>query len=206
MKAFARAIARPRPARPHTGTRREKIRGILSLDIRRGNKPKLQSAAENPARRGFIFAPNVTHPIHEPTMILGLGIDVIETSRISEAMQRHGDRFKKRIFTDLERAYCEAMPSPMLHYAARFAAKEAFSKAVGLGMTQGVRWADIGIENEPSGAPRLRLQGRAADHAARLGAWAAHVSLSHSHGVAAAVVVLEGERPEDSPLPPSSTP
>jgi holo-[acyl-carrier protein] synthase len=165
-------------------------------------RPKLSAAVENAARRKLFFPPRATYPKNEPAMILGLGIDVIEISRIRDAMERHGNRFRKRIFTDVEQGYCEKMPQPLLHYAARFAAKEAFSKAVGLGMTQGIRWVDIGVENEPSGAPRLRLEGRAADHAGRLGAWATHVSLSHSHGVAAAVVVLEGEKPEDSPLPP----
>ncbi len=134
-------------------------------------------------------------------MILGLGIDVIEVSRIQAAMERHGERFKKRIFAPNEREYCDRMATPLLHYAARFAAKEAFSKAVGLGMTHGIRWADIRIENDSLGAPHLLLSGCAAQAAAERGAWSAHVSLSHSHSVAAAVVALEGERPEESPLP-----
>ena len=136
-------------------------------------------------------------------MILGLGIDIIEISRISSALEQHGDRFKKRIFTREECDYCDRMPSPVLHFAARFAAKEAFSKAIGLGMTQGIRWKDIGIINDSHGAPHLRLAGATAEQAVEKGVLSALVSLSHSHTVAAASVVLEGERPEDSILPPS---
>ncbi len=134
-------------------------------------------------------------------MILGIGLDVIETERIQKAMERHGERFKRRIFAPVEIAYCERMPSPLLHFAARFAAKEAFSKALGLGMTEGLRWAEIWIENNARGAPLLRLEGAAARHAAERGMTLGHVSLSHSHSVAAAVVVLEGEAPDVSPLP-----
>jgi holo-[acyl-carrier protein] synthase len=137
-------------------------------------------------------------------MILGTGIDIIEVWRIEEAVRRHGDRFLDRVYTTAERAYCDALASPTLHYAARFAAKEAFSKALGLGIAQGMAWKDIAIRNDARGAPRLELSGRASQLAADLGISAAHVSLSHSQSVAAAVVILEGERPEESPLPPVS--
>ncbi len=137
-------------------------------------------------------------------MILGTGIDIIEVWRIEEAVRRHGDRFLDRVYTTTERSYCDALASPALHYSARFAAKEAFSKALGLGIAQGMAWQDIAIRNDARGAPRLELFGRAAQLAADLGVSAAHVSLSHSQSVAAAIVVLEGERPEESPLPPVS--
>ena len=135
-------------------------------------------------------------------MILGVGVDLIEVSRIREAFERHGQRFRARIYTETETGYCDAMASPLLHYAARWAAKEAFSKALGFGVAQGMSWREIGIRNDGLGAPRMELAGQAARLASEKGAWGVHVSLSHTAGMAVAVVILEGERPEESALPP----
>jgi len=135
-------------------------------------------------------------------MIIGLGIDLIEISRIEESFDRHGERFRDRVFTAAEAAYCDGQAAPALHYAARFAAKEAFSKALGLGIANGISWPEIGVMNDEWKAPRLILTGRAAQLAAERGVWATHVSLTHTDTMASAVVVLEGERPEESPLPP----
>lgn len=124
-------------------------------------------------------------------MIFGIGVDLIEIQRIQENLERHGERFEAKVFTPLEREYCRRMPIPAQHYAARFAAKEAFLKALGTGWAKGVTWQDVGIENLPSGMPRLVITGRARELADECGVGNMHVSLSHSRGHAVAVVVLE---------------
>ena len=124
-------------------------------------------------------------------MIVGLGIDIVSIGRITAMIERHGDRALRRLYTDVERSYCDAMPNPALHYAARFAAKESFVKAIGTGFSGGVSWREIGVVNEPSGRPRLAIEGKARAFLERAGATAAHVSLSHDPTHAAAVVILE---------------
>lgn len=128
-------------------------------------------------------------------MVRGVGVDIVEVERIASALERRGDRFKARLFTDDEREYCESRPQPVLHYAARFAAKEAFSKAIGTGFTGGLSWKEIGIRHHPGGEPYLELSGRAAELLAVRGATKTHVSLSHSHTVSVAVVVIEDATP-----------
>jgi len=130
-------------------------------------------------------------------MILGVGIDLIEIARIREAFERHGERFRDRVYTAEEVAYCESQASPELHYAARFAAKEAFSKSLALGISQGMAWREIGVINEARGAPRLVLTGHAAQLASEHGVRTTHLSLSHTERAATAVVVLEGEGPSE---------
>jgi holo-[acyl-carrier protein] synthase len=124
-------------------------------------------------------------------MILGLGIDIVAIARITAMIERHGDRALKRLYTETERAYSDAMPNPALHYAARFAAKESFVKALGTGFSRGIAWREIGIVNDPGGRPRLVVEGMARTFMESLGATAAHVSLSHDPLHAAAVVILE---------------
>lgn len=124
-------------------------------------------------------------------MILGLGIDIVSIGRITAMIERHGDRALRRLYTETERAYSDAMPHPALHYAARFAAKESFVKALGTGFSRGIAWREIGIVNEPGGRPRLVVEGMARTFMEQLGATATHVSLSHDPTHAAAVVILE---------------
>jgi holo-[acyl-carrier protein] synthase len=124
-------------------------------------------------------------------MSFGIGIDLIEIERIQQNLEKHGSRFEEKVFTPTERAYCRSMPIPAQHYAARFAAKEAFLKALGTGWAKGITWQDVGIENLPSGMPRLVVTGRAREIAEERGVGAMHVSLSHSRGNAVAVAVLE---------------
>jgi holo-[acyl-carrier protein] synthase len=130
-------------------------------------------------------------------MILGIGVDFVEISRVDENLQKHGERFEKKMFTETEREYCRRMPIPAQHYAARFAAKEAFLKALGTGWAKGITWKDAGIENLPSGMPVLAITGRGREIADERGVTRMHVSLSHSRGHAVAVVVLETP---DSPV------
>jgi len=101
-------------------------------------------------------------------MILGLGNDLIDIRRIEAAIEKHGERFLNRIFTDVERAKSDARANRAASYAKRFAAKEACSKALGTGMSAGVFWKDMGVINLPSGRPTLRLTGGAAAQLARL--------------------------------------
>ncbi len=125
-------------------------------------------------------------------MIVGVGVDIVEISRIEAALQRHGERFLRRIFTPTERAYCERFGTQRaLHYAARFAAKEAFSKAIGTGMRRPCRWCDIGVVNGDAGRPELQLFGELAE---RYAGYVFHVSLSHTATHAVAVVVAEVKR------------
>jgi len=94
-------------------------------------------------------------------MILGLGSDLIDIRRIEQTIERFGDRFLDRIFTDAERRKCERRTDRAASYARRFAAKEACAKALGTGFRDGVFWRDLGVVNLPSGQPAMRLTGGA---------------------------------------------
>jgi holo-[acyl-carrier protein] synthase len=127
-------------------------------------------------------------------MILGLGSDLIDIRRIEQVIERFGDRFLDRIFTDAERQKCDRRANRAASYARRFAAKEACSKALGTGFRRGVFWRDLGVVNLPSGQPWMRLSGGAlrrleeitpAGMAARL-----HVTLTDEPPIAQAVVII----------------
>lgn len=124
-------------------------------------------------------------------MIVGTGIDIAEVPRIREAIERHGERFLKRIFTEGEIQYCESKANRVERYAARFAAKEAGMKAIGTGWNHGVRWRDIEVARKPGGRPTLLLHGKAAEFAAKLGATNIALSLTHTEEEAMAQVILE---------------
>lgn len=125
-------------------------------------------------------------------MIVGIGIDIAEVPRIREAIERHGERFLQRIFTEDEIQYCESKANRIERYAARFAAKEAGMKAIGTGWNHGVRWRDIEVARKPGARPTLLLHGRAAELAAKLGATNFVLSLTHTSEQAIAHVILEG--------------
>lgn len=120
------------------------------------------------------------------------GLDIVEVSRIRALLEKNGDRFARRIFTEGEVAYCSACADPAIHYAARFAAKEAVSKALGTGFSDGVGWSDIGVRRGPRGAPQIELTGVPAELAASLGIKEWRVSLSHTDQTAAASVIALG--------------
>src|SRR6202048_5468023 len=94
-------------------------------------------------------------------MIIGIGNDITDIRRIEKVIERHGERFLSRIFTDVERARAERRAKSIETYAKRFAAKEACSKALGTGMRGGVWWRDMGVVNLPSGRPTMKLTGGA---------------------------------------------
>lgn len=124
-------------------------------------------------------------------MIHGIGIDLQETARFSRALAAHGERLERRVFTELEREQCHGRADREQALAARFAAKEACLKALGTGWSGGLAFQQVEVVREPSGRPRLRLHGAAAELAERAGIDRLHVSLTHQPGVVAALVVLE---------------
>jgi holo-[acyl-carrier protein] synthase len=124
-------------------------------------------------------------------MITGIGIDVIQNERIRDSIQRFGDRFLGRIYTEGEIGYCKKCANPEIHYAARFAAKEAAFKALGTGWAAGVTWKDVEVERMASGKPELRLHGGALSKATEIGTKRFYVSLTHDQLVSCAVVILE---------------
>ena len=115
-----------------------------------------------------------------------VGVDLIEIERIRRALERHGDSFKERCFTDAERAYCDSKPNPPQHYAARFAGKEAVGKALGSGVR--FTWREIEIAGRPK--PGVTLSGKTKAWAERVGAGEIELSMTHSRELAAAVAVV----------------
>jgi holo-[acyl-carrier protein] synthase len=126
-------------------------------------------------------------------MILGLGIDIAQIERISSFLDRYGDRFIRRVLTENEARDCSLYHKMGEQVAGRVAAKEAASKALGTGWRQGVHWKCFEVHHEPSGRPTLRILGRAAELAAERGVRGVHLTITHDAGVAAAVVIFEGD-------------
>jgi holo-[acyl-carrier protein] synthase len=124
-------------------------------------------------------------------MIIGVGVDLAEVPRIRASFERFGEKFRDRIYTPLEIAYCESKANKYERYAARFAAKEAGMKAIGTGMRRGVRWVDFEVANLPSGKPTLRFHGVAAQYAERLGVTNIALSMTHTSETSMAHVILE---------------
>jgi len=124
-------------------------------------------------------------------MIVGTGIDIAEVPRIARALERYGERFLHRVYTEGEIRYCDSKANRIERYAARFAAKEAAMKALGTGWNHGVRWRDIEVSRQPGGRPTITFHGKAAEFAARLGAAHVALSLSHTAEQAIAQVILE---------------
>jgi len=124
-------------------------------------------------------------------MIYGIGVDLVKMSRIQAAMETWGERFQQKIFTEKERSLCLSKPRPTRYWAMRFAAKEAFAKAIGLGMRHGIFWKDIEVTSDSFGKPELRLYGQAREICSRVGIKNNFLTLSDEDGYAVAVVVLE---------------
>ena len=126
-------------------------------------------------------------------MIVGIGIDVVEIARIRRLMERWQDRFLQRVFTEAELAYALPRHDPAQHLAARFAAKEATLKALGTGLSMGVRWREMEVRRGRGQPPGLALSGRTAELGEARGIRRLHVSLSHDAGLAVAQVLVEGD-------------
>jgi len=129
-----------------------------------------------------------------PMHIIGHGIDLVEIERIRAALERHGDRFAKRIYTEGEQTQAGTGPLRVQFFAGRFAAKEAVMKALGTGWARGVSWTDIDVRRLPSGKPEITLRGKCKAIADGLGVGRWDVSITHTGGHAAASVVAVGER------------
>ena len=134
-------------------------------------------------------------------MIIGIGSDLIDITRIERTLERHGERFIARVYTPIERAKSERRKQRAASYAKRFAAKEACAKALGTGLSQGVFWRDMGVVNLPSGAPTMHLTGGAArrldaiipaGHAARI-----HLTITDDFPLAQAFVIIEALKIEE---------
>jgi holo-[acyl-carrier protein] synthase len=124
-------------------------------------------------------------------VIVGTGVDLCDVVRMQQAMERHGQRFKDRVFTGREVAYAERRANRYERYAARFAAKEAGMKALGTGWRGGLGWRDLEVTNLASGRPTLAFHGRAAEIAEKLGVRNVSLSLTHTAQQAMAMVILE---------------
>ncbi|PWL18201.1 holo-ACP synthase [Falsochrobactrum shanghaiense] len=128
-------------------------------------------------------------------MIIGIGSDLIDIRRVEKTLEKHGDRFRQRVFTPVEQAKSEGRKQRAASYAKRFAAKEACAKALGTGISHGVFWRDMGVVNLPSGKPTMQLTGGAAQQLQRLlpkGMRAAiHLTITDDFPLAQAFVIIE---------------
>jgi holo-[acyl-carrier protein] synthase len=128
-------------------------------------------------------------------MILGIGNDIIDIRRIEKTIKRHGQRFIERVYTDVEKRKSERRAERVPSYAKRFAAKEACSKALGTGLSNGVYWRDMGVVNLPSGKPTMELTNGAAEQLARMvpeGKTAVvHLTMTDEYPYAQAIVIIE---------------
>ncbi len=122
-------------------------------------------------------------------MIIGIGTDIVEVSRIQEAIEKYGKRFLDKIYTQTEQDYCNTYnDTKYVHYAARFAAKESFSKVIGTGLSSGFKFIEVGIKNKESGEPVIDLTGGMAE---KYGHYKTFVSLSHTDNNAIAYLLME---------------
>ena len=124
--------------------------------------------------------------------IIGLGLDATDIDRIAATIERYGERFLHRIFTEGEVAYCMRRRVPSIHFAGRFAAKEAAMKALGTGHSQGVLWRDIEVIRR-GGPPQLQLHGGAATRFAAIGGRSSLLTITHSDDLALAQVLILGD-------------
>jgi len=123
--------------------------------------------------------------------IYGIGVDLVNTERIKDVLQRWGEKFLRRTFTLQEIAYCSNQAQPHRHYAARFAAKEAVFKALGTGWAQGVGWLDVEVcANPNTGQPYIVLSGKALEILGDPSSWRVLISLSHDHEYAIAQAII----------------
>lgn len=126
-------------------------------------------------------------------MVLGLGTDLIEIARVQQSLDRFGERFMHKVFTEGEIAYCQRKKQAAESFASRFAAKEAAAKALGTGISRGISWKEIEVRRKPGERPTLHLTGKAAERAEAMGVRNMQLSLTHNRDVAMAVVVAENE-------------
>jgi len=132
-------------------------------------------------------------------MIYGIGIDLVRVQRIEEALERWGERFQRKVFTAGEIQYCLQKKNPSPSFAARFAAKEAFVKALGSGIRRGVHWKDVEVERGPLGKPVLKLSGLALGICQKQKVEGFLLSLTHEGDYSTAMVILERKEGHGQP-------
>lgn len=128
-------------------------------------------------------------------MIIGLGTDIIEVPRIGEMIERHGEVFLQRVFTEQEIGYCQERKASLQHYAGRWAAKEAVMKTLGTGFTKGISWTEIEVISQSSGRPVLQLHGTTANYAEKLGIDEILITISHCRAYATATAIAMQHKP-----------
>lgn len=125
--------------------------------------------------------------------IVGIGTDIVEVVRIGQMIEKHGETFINRVYTDQEIAYCQRRKEYLQHYAGRWAAKEAVMKTLGTGWSRGVGWKDIEVTTELSGAPTIKIHGAAKDIMQQLEITRILISISHCRSYATATALAFGE-------------
>ena len=164
--------------------------------FRRGRIPAREAALPNPAKPSSV--PSRGRFLHgaaareKGVAIRGIGVDVVKVDRLSQSLERFGARMEARLFTPGELEYSRRHKDPLPHLAARFAAKEAFFKAIGTGLSGGVGWKQAEVLQPGGHQPKLVLSGAALDRFRALGCTASHLTLAHDGGLAIACVVIEG--------------
>ena len=124
-------------------------------------------------------------------MIVGTGIDIVEIGRIKHSIIKYSDRFKNKVFTQKEIDYCHSQADPAKHFAARFSVKEAVLKCFGTGITWGISWKDVEVENKKSGQPTLNLYGKGKELFYQLKIKRIHISITHDKSYAVAHAIAE---------------
>jgi len=130
--------------------------------------------------------------------IIGIGTDIIECLRIAQMIERHGEMFIDRVYTDYEIRYCQSRKASTQHFAGRWAAKEAILKALGTGWRKGISWRDMEIRNDPAGRPTVLLCGGARDVVEKLGITEMLISISHCRSHATAYALAQGAEPDEN--------
>jgi holo-[acyl-carrier protein] synthase len=123
--------------------------------------------------------------------ILGVGVDVVDVPRMKKVLEQQGEYFLKKVFSDMEVTYCKTRKRPYIHFAARFAAKEAVAKAIRTGWSGVFHWRGIEVINDQSGAPHILLTGEVAKALEQCNV---HLSLSHTESTVVALIVLESKK------------
>jgi holo-[acyl-carrier protein] synthase len=131
------------------------------------------------------------------SQVIGIGTDIIECLRIAQMIDRHGELFIRRVYTELEIEYCSTKKAATQHYAGRWAAKEAVLKALGTGWIRGISWRDVEVRHKPGGAPTIALRGGAREVFERSGIARMHISISHCRSHAVAYAIAEGDVSEE---------
>ena len=139
---------------------------------------------------------NITIPVQQTSSaILGIGTDIIECARIAQMIEKHGELFLERVYTQQEIAYCARRKAANQHYAGRWAAKEAVLKALGTGWAHGIQWVDVEVVNQQGGKPNVVLTGKAREISQQLGIDSLLISISHCKNYATAYATALGTPP-----------